>query len=178
MFNELRITHMKLISLKGYKTSHNTPLDFLKVISFFSLSLFLNACGGGETSAPEPELSSAPPPSTSTPATTDTLVVSASFDFRIDSTINLYMNELPDGPGVLHIYYKHAYYDADSGAYYPDYGTLVASWRPTMTSSLTIAFNKTWDGLVFAWVPETATGVELYKRYRKTDLTSDFYLSM
>lgn len=152
----------------------------LNILTLCCLPLTLIACGGGggEASTPAPEVSTAPPPTTSAPETTGNLVVSEGFDFRIDSTINLFMTELPNEPGVINIYFKHEYYDADSGTYYPDYSSLVGSWRPSTSSSFPVNFNQNWDGLLFVWVPETATGTELYKRYSKSQLSNELYLSM
>jgi len=153
--------------------------NILKLLSICCIPLTLVACGGGGSeSASEPVVSVAPPETSAPPETTGTLVVSDSFDFRIDSTINLHVTELPSGPGVINIYYKHEYYDADSGTYYPDYTSLVGTWRPSTLTSFPVNFNQNWDGLLFVWVPETASGVELYKRYSKSELSNDLYLSL
>ena len=141
---------------------------------------FVSACGGSEGSNSEatnpsiaPDPSIAPTPA---PLQTSNIQAMASFDFRVDSTITINLGNVPPGKGVVNIYYKTAFYDQNFDKYYPDYLSLVASWRPSVDNPHRIIFNKNWGGLLFEWVPESAELKEQTYYFEREVLGANVYL--
>ena len=139
----------------------------------------VSACGGGsEGSEPQP---AAPTPSPTTPPAplqTADIQAEASFDFRVDRTITVNLGEAPPGRGVINIYHTTAFYDPNLDKYYPDYSSLIASWRPSVDNPHQVSFNRNWGGLLFEWVPESAELTEQTYYFERDVLESSVYLNL
>jgi hypothetical protein len=148
------------------------------------LGIFLlSACGGGDggssPSAPVVPPSATPPqPSPQAPLSTSDIQANANFNFRVDDTININLSKAPPGKGVINIYYAAEHYDENLDRYYPDYATLIASWRPTINESHRITFNKNWKGLLFEWIPESAEQMEQSYFFESDQLQTELFLDL
>ncbi len=146
--------------------------------------LLAMGCGGGgdEGGGTTVPLDTSVPADTA-PTETDTdlsanLVVSETFDFRIDRSLQVYLSDTPPGPGVVNIYYATGYYDEVTKTHYPDHTALVASWRPSVEQGVNVNVNRNWQGLLFEWVPETAEGREQYLYFPDSELGAELYISL
>ena len=146
------------------------------------LFYLLSACGGGGDSdtdsaavAPDPVTPIPPLPA---PLQTADIQAQASFDFRIDNTITIHVDSAPPSRGIINIYYSTAFYDQELGKYYPDYSSLIASWRPSIDIPYSVSFNKNWPGLLFEWIPESAEHTEKSYYFEKEALADQLYLNL
>ena len=144
------------------------------------LFYLLSACGGGGDTdsadvAPDPVTPIPPLPA---PLHTADIQAEASFDFRIDNTTTIHVDSAPPSRGIINIYYSTAFYDQELGKYYPDYSSLIASWRPSTDIPYSVSFNKNWSGLLFEWIPESAEHTEKSYYFEKEALTDQLYLNL
>lgn len=147
-----------------------------KTLIFCALASILTGCGGGggESSGGQTAATIAPAPP---PAPTETtlvetaeLVVDEEFSFRTDMDLTLILSEVPQGSGVVNVYYDYEFHDVVNDIYYPDYQTRILSFYPQTSTSVEIQVSRNWQHLVVEFAPTTADGLEMYK---KLDLSMD-----
>ena len=120
----------------------------------------LSGCGGGDGGSTTGSASSSPVASELT--TSDDLVASAEFDFRVDREITVTIQGKSDQPGAYSIYYDYSHYNEEYDRYYPDSTTKIVTINGAATH-IPVSINDNWKHLVVEWLPYSGKERELYQ---------------
>lgn len=120
----------------------------------------LQGCGGGDSGS---TVGSAAPSTVASDLTTsDDLVASAEFDFRVDRDITVTIQGEPDQQGAYSIYYDYSHYNEEYDRYYPDTTTKIVTINGKATH-IPVSINNNWQHLVVEWLPYSGKERELYQ---------------
>lgn len=103
---------------------------------------------------------------------------SPSFNFSVDKAIEIQFSSLPATDGVLNLYSGSDFYDSELDIHYPDYQTLLASWRLSEQGQYQVMFNQNWQYLILEWVPESAVASEQYFYFPASQLNNLLTLTL
>lgn len=160
----------------------------------FIVTVGLYACGGGgEETSPAPAatapatVTAAPAPATTSPSpapvaepplATSELVAPADFDFRVDRDVQVNLSNGQNIQGVINVYHATAFYDDSLDKHYPDYNSLVASWRVSAGEQYTLMLNSNWQSVLFEWVPESPTALEQNFYFKQSEVAQTITLNL
>lgn len=93
----------------------------------------------------------------------------ADFNFKVDTEKKLTLNNLPSEDGMIRIYSTYEYFDEKTGNYYPDPGTLLASFSPADSLSFDFQMLTSQEYVVVEFAPSAPSGVNVYKKVNVTN---------
>lgn len=136
------------------------------------LTLLLSACGGGggenvtNVGSSNNEASTSGnigQDSSSSVTATRNLVADESFRFTLDREVSLRFSGFPSNYGKVNIYFDYEYHDSQSGTYYPDHRTLLASYVASTQWDYTVMITPEHRYLVLEWLPMDGLSNESYQ---------------
>lgn len=131
-----------------------------QTILFFGMVCSLSGCGGGDSDS---AVGSAAPSAVNSDLTTsDDLVASAEFDFRVDRDITVTIQGESNKPGAYSIYYDYSNYSEEYDRYYPDTTTKIVTINGEATN-IPVSINNNWQHLLIEWLPYSGKERELYQ---------------
>ena len=131
------------------------------IFAIIVTALTLTACGGGTPSQTiDNVVVEKPEPATGTAS----IVAAEDFTFKVDIEKTISVNTAPTEEGIVRIYSTYEHFDANTGDYYPDPHTLLASFSPSQTSSFDFQMLEGKDYVVVEFTPASPSGVSTYRK--------------
>lgn len=138
-----------------------------KVCSAFVITLLggvMGACSGSDPSANtnNDAVGAADAEATVVVDRSKDIVADIDFDFRIERHINLSVTHFPSEYGKINIYSGYAYFEQETGIYYPDYETRIASYIADENAQYRLSVTGENPYLVLEWLPMDGLSDEAY----------------